>query len=136
MLFFGDVVFMSDHLRSRLRRILQRFALAGLVFGLCGSAIVEAATPPRVTVGRLRVELDRIVAQPTPPELRTPLFVTAPDDNSGRLFFLEKGILFSPIPETPPLGYDARIRLLENGTLSTFLDLSAEVHPQSESGLL
>lgn len=55
--------------------------------------------------------------------LSAPLDVQQPDDNSGRLFVVQQG---------------GTIRIVQNGALlpSPFLDISAEVHMEGESGLL
>jgi glucose/arabinose dehydrogenase len=71
-------------------------------------------------VGRLRVELERIVDRPSS-VLSFPLDMATSNDGSGRLFFVEK---------------TGRIRTLDGGAFSTFLDLGGETFFQSESGLL
>lgn len=108
------------------------FSLACLVH----TSAAFAADPPRIQAGRLRVELDRFINYPPSSELLIPVFIAAPDDGTGRLFFAEKGVAYYPIPETPPYGYSARIRMYSNGAFSTFLDLSNEINAESESGLL
>ena len=119
-------------------RALRRFAVATLLisaYWLC-QVPVASADPPLIKAGRLRIEIDRFINFPPASELLYPVFMTAPNDGSGRLFFLEKGIEYYPMPEEPPLGYSARIRMYQNGTFSTALDLSSEISPYSDSGLL
>ena len=119
-------------LSCAIRKLLLAVFMA--TFGSLGLATVASADVPRIQAGRVRVEADRIL---TSSQLIFPVFMGAPDDGSGRLFFLEKGIPFTdPVPEEPPLGFAARIRIFSNGSLSTFLDLSAEVNSNSDSGLL
>jgi glucose/arabinose dehydrogenase len=88
---------------------------------LCSFAASECrAQTERVRVGRLRVELQKVV-DVTGSSLSLPLYMDTANDNSGRMFFAEK---------------NGRLRMLQGGTFSTFLDLSAETYSVSESGLL
>jgi glucose/arabinose dehydrogenase len=80
-------------------------------------------------VGRLRVELERVV-DVAGSVLSLPVYMANANDGSGRQFFVEKGQVVQGglLP--------SRIRTLDNGTWSTFLDLTGEAYVQSEGGLL
>jgi glucose/arabinose dehydrogenase len=82
-----------------------------------------AQIPPRVTVGRMRVELERLN---TTGQLTTPIYMDNANDGSGRLFFAEKG------GATRPAGIRVR---QPNGSFSTFLELCEALYT-SERGLL
>jgi glucose/arabinose dehydrogenase len=72
--------------------------------------------------GNLVVELDRLINSPPSSTLRTPLQVLFPGDESDRIFLPEQ---------------QGRIRILENNTYSTFLDVYAgETIPGGAAGLL
>jgi glucose/arabinose dehydrogenase len=96
--------------------------------GLLAVLVAEEARAQSIQVGRLRVELERIVNRPARSTLDFTVFMDTPNDGTDRLFFLELGD-----PVTPVSG---RIRVLENGSYSTFLDLSGQVYNTGETGLL
>jgi glucose/arabinose dehydrogenase len=107
------------HPQWKIRAFTTLAVLILAILVVCNFALAQV-NPPRITVGRLRIELERIVDQPSS-VLNLPLNMAAANDGSSRLFFLEK---------------TGRVRTLDGGTFSTFLDLSAETYFQSESGLL
>ena len=92
------------------------------------SEIPQRAHAQNIQVGNLRVELERIVNRPPSTSLYFTDFMDTPNDGTDRLFFAELGD-----PRVPNSG---GIRVLENGTFSTFLDLSSEVYATGETGLL
>ncbi len=104
--------------------------LGVILTALLVAASATAAVPPPVIAGRLRVELQRVVDRPGSSDLSFPTISLAfPPDDSGRIFFVEKGGTgSSPAP--------ARIRVMQNGVYSTALDLSSEVSYVNENGLL
>jgi glucose/arabinose dehydrogenase len=114
-------------LRQQTAPILRFVAMVVVFVGPCIPALAQ--TVPRVTAGRLRVELDRIIDQPQATDLYFPLYVTTAHDGSDRLFFAEKG--------TGP-GTNVRIRVRDNATgiIRTFLNLIGEAISTSERGLL
>lgn len=81
-----------------------------------------------IQVGDLRVELERIVARPPRTTLDFTSFMDTPNDGTDRLFFSELGGI---LPDST-----ARIRMLEHGAFSTFLDLSDEAYFAGETGFL
>ncbi len=111
-------------------RTLRMIMLGVVIAALNGNADTAVAVAPPVTTGRLRVELERVVNRPLSSSLSIPTvgLAFAPDD-SGRMFLLEKG-------GTGSFPGPARIRVLQNGTYSTMLDLTSEVSFGNENGLL
>jgi glucose/arabinose dehydrogenase len=104
-----------------------RLALLGLLLaGLAAPGTVGAAPVPGTAAsavdaaapGDARIKL-RLVAS----GLSKPVFMTAPRDNTGRLFIVEK---------------TGRIRILQNGTLKStpFLSIASQVSTGGEQGLL
>jgi hypothetical protein len=92
----------------RFRQAIAFAFLAILAFGTSPASATE-----RITVGRLRVELERVVDRPSTSILSISSYMDTPGDDSGRLFFSEQ--------------FGGRIRVLNNGTFSTFLDLSSDI---------
>jgi glucose/arabinose dehydrogenase len=84
----------------------------------CGE--LRAQVVPRITVGRLRIELERVVDVPGT-TMSLPLYMDTAGDGSGRFFFPEKS---------------ARLLVRDNGVFSTFLDLRSEAVTTGERGLL
>jgi glucose/arabinose dehydrogenase len=114
---------MHRNRRARSYWLLGASFAVGLIF--IGDA--WALAPP-VVASRLRVELTRVVDRPSPADLAFPTVGMAfAPGNDDRMYFLEKGngSLTS-----------SRIRVLENGVYSTFLQLSGEVDARNENGLL
>jgi glucose/arabinose dehydrogenase len=81
-----------------------------------------------IQAGRLRVEMERLVDRVPASTLDFSVYMDTPHDGTDRLFFAELGGVgpFSP----------ARIRILENGGFSTFLDLTGEAYFTGETGFL
>lgn len=85
-----------------------------------------SADPPRITVGRLRVQMQRVVDRPPEATLsRFSIHLDSANDGSGRLFFAEQstGKVKVRQPNSP-------------NTISTVLDLSGEVKVPGVTGLL
>ena len=121
----------SAVMQRRFGRILSFAAWASALAMMLGTTHESAAVPPRVVTGRLRIEMDRLVNTPASNlSFPTTTMAFAPGD-TGRLFMVEKGG-FSP----PAAAVPGRIRIFENNTISTFLDLSSEVYSANENGLL
>lgn len=82
----------------------------------CGGSSGPAGSPPPVSNSTVRLKL--IVSG-----LNAPLDLQQPDDNTGRLFVVEQG---------------GTVRIVQNGGLlaAAFLDITARVHMEGESGLL
>jgi glucose/arabinose dehydrogenase len=81
----------------------------------CGGSNGTASSP---TPGFSNIQLTRIATG-----LSAPLDLQQPDDNTGRLFVVEQG---------------GTVRIVQNGALlpGAFLDITARVHMEGESGLL
>jgi glucose/arabinose dehydrogenase/plastocyanin len=95
------------------------FAVAGLA--LAGAAVTSAAPPAQVgpDPALIKVKLEAFVQG-----LENPVVLTAPDDDSGRMFVVEKA---------------GRIRIIKNGTVTggNFLDIVERVQSvENERGLL
>jgi glucose/arabinose dehydrogenase len=84
--------------------------------------VTASAHAQLIKQGALTIELDRLINSPPSSTLRTPLQVLFPGDGSNRIFLPEQ---------------QGRIRILENGNYSTFLDVyMGETVPGGAQGLL
>jgi len=118
---------LSNHAAFRLlargrTQFLQRLFSTAVCIGIVASFSGTAVATERITVGRLRVELERVVDRPPTSTIGVPtVYMDTANDDSGRLFFGEQS---------------GKIRILQNGTWSTLLDLSGETLFSGPRGLL
>jgi glucose/arabinose dehydrogenase len=108
--------------RLRIPGFLSRIAVLAIAGNV--AATVYSTDPPRIVVGRLRVQMERVVNRPAPSVLGSfTVQMDTANDDSGRLFFADQ------------MAGKVKVRL-PNGTISTVLDLSGEFTTVAASGLL
>lgn len=95
------------------------FAIVATLIAACGALTVQATE--RITVGRLRVELERVVNQTPFVSQNFPVYLDTSGDGSGRLYLPHQG---------------GQVRSFLNGNWATYLDLSSETLFDGPRGLL
>jgi hypothetical protein len=100
-------------------QLVRRFAMAAWLIAACCPSVARATEV--ITVGRLRVELERVINRSLFISQSFPLYLDTAGDDSGRLYLPHQG---------------GQVRSVLNNTWSMYLDLSSEVFFSGPRGLL